>query len=409
MDLARYSANPGDPEFFQNPYPVYDAMRRLGPAFVWEQYGLKTFAHYRSVNALLRDRRLGREATHVMSRAEAGLAPIPDHLKPFYEFERHSMLEREPPAHTRLRGLVNRAFLSRQVEKLRPRIDRLAHELIDGFEADGKCELLSAYAERIPVIVIAELLGVPAEMADQLLAWSHAMVAMYQFSRDRQTEDAAVRATAEFSAFMRSYIEQRRGDPRDDLISALIAAEQAGDRLSGDELVTTCILLLNAGHEATVHGIGNSVKALLEAGYDSDGARRIFATPEAALAAADELLRFDAPLHMFTRYVLEDMEQDGAALRRGEQVALLLGAANRDGERYAEPARLDFSRGGAGHVAFGAGIHFCVGAPLARLELAASLPVLFERLPRLALGEAPQYGDRFHFHGLSAMPLTWRF
>jgi len=405
MTPPRFSVRPDDPAFFQDPYPAYDAMRALGPAFLWEDYGLVAFPHYAHVNALLRDRRLGREATHVMSREEAGLPAIPEHVKPFYDFEGNSLLEREPPAHTRLRALVNRAFVSRAIERLRPRVAALSDELIDGFAGDGQVDLLPAFAERIPVIVIAELLGVPADMSPQLLTWSHAMVAMYQFNRSRETEDAAVAATLEFSAFMRGYADQRRGDPRDDLITRLIEAEDHGERLSPDELVATAILLLNAGHEATVHGIGNGVKALIEARTDVASA---FATPETGNAAADELLRFDAPLHLFTRFVLEDMEIDGVGLRRGQRVALLLGAANRDPARYADPDRLDFARGGAGHVGFGAGIHFCVGAPLARLEMAAAIPALFARLPGLRLVGPARYGDRYHFHGLSALRLAWR-
>lgn len=401
--VPHYSVAPSDPRFFNNPYPAYDEMRALGPAFLWREYDLVCFAGYDAVNALLRDRRLGREATHVMSRAEAGLAEIPERLAPFYNFESHSLLEREPPAHTRLRALVNRAFLSRAVERLKPRIAHLAHEAIDDFYDAGSVDLLPAFAEKIPVIVIAELLGVPTAMSAQMLDWSHKMVAMYQFNRDRAIEDAAATATLEFSAFIREYIEARRSDPRDDLITSLIAAEAAGDKLSADELVTTCILVLNAGHEATVHAIGNGVKALLES--DASGE---FGEGDTAIVRADELLRHDAPLHLFTRFVLETAEYGGVTLKRGEQIGLLLGAANRDGARYADPHRLDFVRGGAGHVAFGAGIHFCVGAPLARLEMAVAIPALLARLPGLRLAERPRYADRYHFHGLAALPLAWK-
>lgn len=404
MTLPRLSQRPDDPAFYNDPYPVYDEMRALGPAFVWQEYGLTCFAHYEAVNALLRDRRFGREATHVMSRQEAGLKPVPEHLKPFYDFESHSLLEREPPAHTRLRALVNRAFVSRQIERQRPRIEELAHSLIDGFEARGEVDLLPSYAEKIPVIVIAELLGVPAGMSDQLLDWSHKMVAMYQFNRTRRIEDEAVRATGEFSEFMRAYAERRRGEPRDDLITRLIEAEEQGQRLSTDELVTTAILLLNAGHEATVHGIGNAVHALLHTKAD---AGTVLARPESAIAAVDELLRFDAPLHLFTRFVLEDSDDYGVALKRGQTIGLLLGAANRDPARYPRPNMLDFDRGGAGHVAFGAGIHFCVGAPLARLEMAVGLKVLLDRLPGLRLARPPAHAERYHFHGLAELPLQW--
>ena len=404
MTLPVYSVRPEDPEFYQNPYPHYARMRSLGPAFRWAEYGLTAFAHHAEVNAILRDRRFGREITHVMSREAAGLPPIPPHLAAFYAFGANSLLEREPPVHTRLRGLINRAFLSRHIERLRPRIRQLSNELIDGFESSREVDLLPAFAEKIPVIVIAELLGVPADMGDRLLDWSHKMVAMYQFNRTRVTEDAAVDATVRFSAFIRSYADARRGDPRDDLITRLLEAEETGDRLSPDELVTTSILLLNAGHEATVHGIGNGLKSLLESNLDGP---HPFGDDASGISAADELLRFDTPLHVFTRFVLEDLEVSGIPLRKGEVVQLLLGSANRDPARFAEPDRIDFVRGGQGHVGFGAGIHFCIGAPLARIEMAEALGVLLSRLPSLRLASVPSYADRYHFHGLRQLRIAW--
>lgn len=400
----RISVRPDDPVFYNDPYPVYDEMRECGPAFFWEEYDLVCLARHEPVSAALRDRRFGREATHVMTRKEAGLAHIPARLRAFYEFEANSMLEREPPAHTRLRGLVNRAFISRHIERLRPQISKLSHQLIDGIEARGHADLLPVFAEKIPVVVIAGLLGVPADMADQLLDWSHRMVAMYQFNRTRDTEDAAVRATLEFSRYIRGHVKTRRGRPGNDLISLLMKAEQEGDRLSSEELVTTCILLLNAGHEATVHGIGNAIWALLR--YNAFD-REIFADTQRASMAVDELLRFDAPLHLFTRFVLEDVDWSGLELKRGQRIGLLLGAANRDPRKFPSSAKLDFRRGGGGHLAFGAGIHFCVGAPLARLEMATALPILFERLPSLRISATPSYGNRYHFHGLERLEVDW--
>jgi cytochrome P450 len=196
---------------------------------------------------------------------------------------------------------------------------------------------------------------------------------------------------------MRDYVEKRRREPRDDLLTLLIAAEQQGQKLSTDELITTAILLLNAGHEATVHALGNGIKTLLERGLRADGDPRL----------VEELLRFDAPLHLFTRYALEDIEHSGVKLRQGDEVGLLLGAANRDPARFTEPDRLDPARAPCPHVSFGAGIHFCVGAPLARLEMQVALPILFERLPKLALAEAPRYRDSYHFHGLERLNVTF--
>jgi unspecific monooxygenase len=227
---------------------------------------------------------------------------------------------------------------------------------------------------------------------------------MYQFNRTRAVEDDAVRATVEFVAFMRSYVDARRSDPRDDLISHLIAAEEAGERLTTDELITTCILLLNAGHEATVHAIGNGVKAMLETGVYPGTA---FSTPASTEALVEELIRFDAPLHLFTRYALQDVEIHGVSLKLGDRIGLLLGAANRDPVRFSEPHRLKPDRDEGTSLSFGAGIHFCIGAPLARLELQCALPVLFGRLPRLRLERPPVYADRYHFHGVERLDVRW--
>ncbi len=400
----RVSIDAKDPAFFQNPYPVFEAIRAVAPVFFWEEPGVWCFLDADDVNAIYRDRRFGREILHVATREELGIPEIPAHLKPFYDVDNLSMLEREPPVHTRLRTLVNRAFVSRQIERLRPRIAALCNELIDGFEAKGSADLIEAYATPIPITVIAEILGVPVERAPDLLAWSHAMVGMYQLGRTRAMEDAAVEATLAFSAFLRAYVEERRGKPGDDLISQLIAAEEQGEKLSEDELITTCILLLNAGHEATVHAIGNGVRAILQSGAEP---KALFASDEATAAAVEECLRYDPPLHMFMRYALEDMEYGGLSLKKGQQVGLMLGAANRDPARYVAADRFDAGREPKPHVSFGLGIHFCIGAPLARLEMQVALPILFERLPGLRFAGAPSYRDAYHFHGLDGLQLAW--
>ncbi len=385
--------DPREAQFYENPYPAYHELRRKVPAFKWQQYGYWCFAGHEDVNALLRDRRFGRQILHVATREELGLAETPARLKPFYDFEQHSLLELEPPVHTRLRGLVSRAFLSRQVERLRLKIENLSNQLIDGFEKKDEVDLLSVYATPIPIIVICELLGVPTNKADQLLSWSHDMVAMYVARRDRAVEDAAVAATVAFSNYMRELVNARRKDLKDDLLSALIRAETEGQKLSENELITTAILILNAGHEATVHSIGNGVKTLLERGVKEPITETLI----------EEILRFDAPLHLFTRYALEDIEYAGIKLKKGEEVGLMLGAANRDPARFDNPDQFNPAREPNPHVSFGAGIHFCIGAPLARLEMLIAFQTLFKRLPKLALTAAPHYRDVYHFHGLESL------
>lgn len=388
MDTLHQS--PTDPAFVQNPYPFYDRARGHGPFFHWAEYALTCTPNAAAVNAILRDRRFGREAPP--ERAPV----IPDHLRPFYAVEAHSMLELEPPRHTRLRSLVLRAFTSRRIAALEPEIRQLSHDLIDAIP-EGEFDLLTHFGQKLPVIIIARLLGVPEAMSDDLLRWSNAMVGMYMAGRTRQTEDRAVTAATEFVTFLRGYVEARRTDPRDDLITHLIAAEQDGDRLTMDELITTCILLLNAGHEATVHTIGNGVKTLLETQTQAALA------PDSIEATVEEILRFDPALHLFTRWAYEEIEVMGHRFQRGDQVGLLLAAANRDPGVWEDPARFHPTRLVKPNTSFGAGLHFCVGAPLARLELQVALPILFDRLPSLRLTEAPEYADVYHFHGLKRL------
>ncbi len=385
--------SPTDLDFVQNPYRFYEQARTHGPFFHWADYGMVCTPSAAAANAIFRDRRFGREAP-------AELAPtIPDHLKPFYAVEAHSMLELEPPRHTRLRGLVLRAFTSRRIAALGPEIAQLSHDLIDALPP-GPFDLLAHFGQKLPVTIIARLLGVPETKGDDLLAWSNAMVGMYMAGRTLDTERQAVAATESFVTFLRDYIDQRRRTPADDLITSLIAAEEAGERLTPDELISTCILLLNAGHEATVHTIGNGVKTLLET-------RTPLAAlaPDAVEATIEEILRFDPALHMFTRWVYETVEVMGHTFQRGDQVSLLLGAANRDPRHWENPEQFIPTRPIKPNLTFGAGLHFCVGAPLARLELQIALPILFNRLPGLRIAAPPIYGDVYHFHGLKQLIL----
>ncbi len=394
----RVRLDPRDPDFFNDPYPAYAAIREAAPAFFWEDYGFWCFARFADVSALLRDRRFGRAAI------ESGPRASKPHLEPFDALERHSMLELEPPQHTRLRNLVNRAFVSRRIEKMAPQIERLAHQRIDAFMAERSADLVGEFAEPIPVAVIADLLGVPREMGAELVDWSHLMVAMYQFGVTRAVEERAAEAARAIADYVRGFAHARRKDLGDDLVSQLLIAESGGGKLSEDELVATVVLLLNAGHEATVQAIGNGVRIMLERQVD---AREAFASERATQATVEELLRLDPPLHLFARHALEEVEFAGVRLRRGEKIGLLLGAANRDPDRFPEPDAFKPGRTPNPHVSFGAGVHFCVGAPLARLELAVALPVLFARLPSLRLAERPRYRDSFHFHGLEALKVEW--
>ena len=391
--MAELSQSPTDPGFVQNPYPFYAEARARGAVHQWRDYGIHCAFSHAAVNAALRDSRMGREAPDELKE------PRPAHLCDFYAIDDNSMLELEAPRHTRLRKLVLHAFTARGIAGLAPEIEALCHHLIDAFP-EGDFDLLPQYATQVPVIVIARLLGVPDDMADRLLAWSNDMVAMYQARRDRAIEDGANAAAREFSAFLADYIATRRRTPSDDLITRLIAAEADGEKLSLDELIATCVLVLNAGHEATVHTLGNGVKAMLETGM-----RPEWTSDSMIDATVEEILRFDPPLHMFTRWVYEDLEIGRSPLRRGDRIGLLLGAAGRDPEMWVDPDLFDPNRHLKPHVAFGAGRHFCVGAPLARLELRIALQVLFARLPNLRLAASPRYANLYHFHGLERLML----
>nr|WP_275586326.1 cytochrome P450 [Geodermatophilus normandii] len=321
---------------------------------------------------------------------------------------RNAVLEMEPPDHNRLRRLISAAFARGHVERLRPWVQDLAGELVDGLaERSGGREpvdVLSGMAEELPVAVIAELLGVPAADRPLLRPWSNAIVKMYEYGRATAIEDAAERAAAEFVGYLRELAAQRRRAPGEDLLSHLVTVRDSeGDRLTEDELVTTCILLLNAGHEATVNVSGNGLLALLE---HPDQLARLRADPDLLPTAIEELMRFDAPLQLFERTATADVEIGGATVREGQKVAALLGAANRDPAVFTDPDTLDVGRTDNPHISFGAGVHFCIGAPLARVELQASFGALLEQTSRLELARPARRRPEFVIRGLAELPVV---
>ncbi|MGM5054567.1 cytochrome P450 [Rhizobium sp. 814_E9_N1_1] len=393
-----------NPAFYGNPNAVYAALHAHCPTFYWREQKQWFFTGYDHVNGLLRDRRFGRQILHIASREELGLAEPMPHLASFDLSERYSLLELEPPEHTRLRTLVNRAFVSRHVEKMKPELAELANRLIDGFAEKREVELLSAFADIIPVTMIARMIGIPEVMGPQLLTWSHAYVRMYMFGRTREQEEEAERAAKEFSDYVKTVITERRAEPRDDLLTHMIHTEHKGQYLTDEELVSTTIVLLNAGHEATVHQIGNSVRTILDSGCDPAELFRDEATTERTV---EETLRICAPVHIFQRWALEPAEIDGVSFKRGDKVSLILAAANLDPTKFTDPLTFRPDRNEAANLSFGAGIHFCIGAPLARLELNVVLPILFEQLAGLRLAKTPVVKDVYHFHGLDRLDLQW--
>ena len=399
--------DPRQPEFVQDPYSLYRQMHNMaGPVF-WEDYGFWCLADFASVNAVLRDRRFAR-----LPPSGHQPAALPDHLAQFAAAEKFSLLALEPPAHTRLRKRVNRAFVNRQVELMAADIEASANSRIDAFAHDGTVELLSRFATPIPVTVITQLLGVPESAGNQLIDWSHAMVKVYTLTQTPEEERLADQAAGEFSAFLREIINTKRIQPGEDLLSHLTGPDAQGQTLSDDEIISIAILLLNAGHEATVHQLGNAVRILLEQyplGKPRKALLRLLADPDSADAVVNECMRIDAPLHLFMRFAQETIELDkGVTLQAGEQVGLLLGAANRCPLRFSDADSFNPLRQDAGNLSLGAGIHFCIGAPLARLELRIALQVLFSRLPDLVATGNSEYLDAYHFHGLRQLDVSWQ-
>lgn len=400
----RLSLDARDPAFYRDPNRAYAAMHATSPTFFWEEEKHWYFTAYDQVNAILRDRRFGRQITHVMSRDELGWPEPSPHLADFDRSESKSLLSIEPPEHTRLRTLVNRAFVSRNIERLRPEIAALSHRLIDGFEKGGGTELLSTFAEIIPVTVIARMIGVPDEMCRQLLDWSHDYVRMYMFGKTEEDEHLANRAAKEFADYVVKLAAERREDPRDDLLTLMLSPARDGQYLTEEELVSTTIVLLNAGHEATVHQIGNAVNVILKNNAD---AKALFADPRATELTVEENFRISAPVHIFKRWALEDLEFGGIQFRKGDEVGVILAAANLDPQKFSDPLAFRPTREEGLSLSFGAGIHFCIGAPLARLEMNIALPILFERLPNMRLASEPVVKDVYHFHGLERLDLCW--
>lgn len=360
-----------DPGFIDDPYPTLAALRAEAPVVWHDGWGMFLATTHAAVTDTLKSRDFGR----IWSDFEPE-----DQMAQVNSLHRNQLMENEPPAHTRLRRLVAGAFGRGHVERMRPRVTALAEELIDSFEGG---DIIAQYAEPLPVFVIADLLGVPRTDHADLRRWSQAIVHLYEPGTTRATKTAAAQAADEFSAYVRDVVAFRDQHPGDDLITGLIAERAEGDRLSEDELVATVVLLLNAGHEASVNAFGNGLVAALQ---HPDQWRRLVRAETDIAVAAEEWLRFDAPLQLFERTAVADTQVAGVPIAQGQKIACLMGSANRDETVFGESAdRFDLGRDPNPHVGFGLGRHFCVGAPLARVELQASIATVVRRFPALRL------------------------
>ncbi|MGW0509522.1 cytochrome P450 [Streptomyces olivaceoviridis] len=392
--------DPWDPAFVADPYPAYAELRARGRVIRYEPTDQWLVPHHADVSALLRDRRLGRTYQHRFGHEEFGRTPPPPEHEPFHTLNDHGMLDLEPPDHTRIRRLVSKAFTPRTVERLRPYVEGLANDLVAALVGNGGGDLLKDVAEPLPVAVIAEMLGIPEADRGQLRPWSADICGMYELNPSEETAARAVRASVEFSDCLRELIAARREDPGDDLISGLIAAHDEGDRLTEQEMISTAVLLLNAGHEATVNATVNGWWALFR---NPDQLAALRADHSLIPSAIEELMRYDTPLQLFERWVLDDIEIDGTTVPRGSEIAMLFGSANHDPAVFTDPARLDLTRKDNPHISFSAGIHYCIGAPLARLELTASMTALLRQAPTLTPAEEPTRKPNFVIRGLEGL------
>ena len=394
MELA-HSFNLKDSQFLLNPYPVLSELRAHGRPMWHEEMQIWLAATHADATAVLRSKSLGR----IYTPQEPS-----DLWETFNWLHADSIMENEGAKHTRLRALVSKAFNRGQIDRLAPRIQKIVDELLDNCEELGEFDLLADFAEPLPVRVIAELLGVSPADEVNLRPWSQAIVKMYEFDVSAEEEAAARDASNEFAAMITAMVENRKANPTNDLVSELARVEESGEKLTLRELIATCVLLLNAGHEASVNAFGNGFVAAMN---DGRAAETLRTRPrEVTATAVEEFFRFDAPLQLFERTATTPTEISGVTIPAGAKIAALLGSANRDSLVFDNPEKINLERNPNNHISFGGGIHFCLGAPLARLELSTSLPALFERFPTIQMTEKPELRETFVLRGYSQIRVS---
>jgi len=388
-----------DPAFVADPYQGLKSLREMGKPVWHEQMQVFLAARHSDANDVFRNKSLGRIFKDKSPEFE---------WDTFNWLHSDSILDSEPPKHTRLRSLVAKAFNRNKIEGMRPAVERITAQLLDDIDAKVKSgenfDLIADYAEPLPVKIIADLLGFPESEEHLLRPWSQAIVKMYEVNPSEQYQIEAKQAAGEFAEYVRNLAEHRKTNPGQDLITDLAMVEENGEKLNSHELVATCVLLLNAGHEASVNAFGNGMVAVLQR---PDQAALLRNNPRAVTETAlEEFMRFDAPLHLFERTATVDTEVGGVGIAKGQKIAALIGAANRDGEVFTNPDEMDLTRDPNPHIGFGAGIHFCLGAPLARLEMGVSLPALWEKYPDMELASEPIRRPTFVLRGYENVAIS---
>jgi cytochrome P450 len=384
-----------------NPYPYYARLRYHDPVHWAEQIGGWVVTRYADVMTVLRSPDVSSE------RIELAKQFVPSEYRSMFEIRSNAMLNADAPRHTRLRLLVNKAFTPGTVEKLEPFIQNFVDKVLEAARPRGRMEVMAELAFPLPATVIAEMLGVPIEDRNRFKKWSDestATVGNVGPNLSPEVMRKSMEAMGQLLNYFRGIIEQRRAAPREDLISALVKVHEESDRLSHEELLANCVLLLNAGHETTTNLIGNGTLALLR---HPDQMKRLYDDPSLVPSAVEELLRYDSPVQFTSRILKADMQLGDKTLTKGQMVLLLLGAANRDPEQFPDPDRLDIGRANNKHLAFGLGTHFCLGAPLARLEGRIVFESLLRAAPNMRLdGPLPLYRQNFNLRGLESLPVT---
>ena len=388
--------NFNDRDFLVNPYPDLARLRSVGKPIWHEETQMFLAGNYDDANAVLRNKSLGRIFKAKEPETE---------WSTFNWLHADSILDSEPPKHTRLRSLVSKAFNKNIIESQRDIINKIVDGLITDIKAkNGKFDLIADFAEPLPVKVIVAMLGFPEEDEYLLRPWSQAIVKMYEVNPSPEVQANAKKAAAEFAAYVQKLADERKIQPGSDLITDLVRVEEQGEKLNAQELIATCVLLLNAGHEASVNGFGNGMVALLERENQFNLLRD---NPDAlAATAVEEFLRFDAPLHLFERTATADTEVGGVEIKEGQKIASLLGSANRDDAHFASADQMDITRDPNPHIGFGAGIHFCLGGPLARLEMGIALPKLVKAFPDMKIASDPVRRPTFVLRGYESVAIS---
>lgn len=388
--------NFNDKDFVINPYPDLAKLRSHGKPVWHDETQMYLAARYDDANATLRNKSLGR----ILKERE----PV-EEWSTFNWLHSDSILDSEPPKHTRLRALVSKAFNKNIIESQRNIIEKIVDELLENIRSkNGKFDLIADFAEPLPVKVIVAMLGFPEEEEYLLRPWSQAIVKMYEVNPSIEAQINAKKAAAEFADYVRNLAEGRKVKPGSDLITDLVRVEEAGEKLNTQELIATCVLLLNAGHEASVNGFGNGMVALLERREQFELLRNN--SDKYSATAVEEFLRFDAPLHLFERTATADTEVGGVTVEKGQKIAALLGSANRDESHFANADQMDITRDPNPHIGFGAGIHFCLGGPLARLEMGIALPRLIKAFPNMQIESDPVRRPTFVLRGYERVAIS---